>query len=158
MQDHPNVVIYPPVILATTVILACMVQWCLPLGLLVSLPQTWRIVGGIIMILAGILLAASGRRTLVRLGTNVSPLRPTTALATDGIYKWTRNPLYTGGTLVMFGIALVFSLDWLLLLIVPSVLILHIGVVTREEQYLENKFGNEYRQYKERVARYGLGI
>ena len=65
-------------------------------------------------------LAVASRKMLVQLGTNVSPLRPTTVLATDGIYKWTRNPLYTGGTLVMFGIALIFALDWLVLLIVVS--------------------------------------
>ena len=93
-----------------------------------------------------------------RLGTNVSPLRPTTALATDGIFSWTRNPLYIGGTLVMFGIALVFAIDWLLLLIPPSLLILHFGVVRREEEYLERKFGDPYRRYRLNVARYGFGI
>ena len=113
---------------------------------------------GVIVVVSGISLAATGRRMLTRLGTNVSPLRPTTALATDGIFKRTRNPLYSGGTLVMLGIAIVFALDWLLLLIIPSVLLLHFGVVRREEQYLEQKFGDRYRHYKLNVARYGLGI
>jgi protein-S-isoprenylcysteine O-methyltransferase Ste14 len=94
----------------------------------------------------------------VRLGTNVSPLQPTTVLATGGVFKWTRNPLYTGGTLVMLGIAFVFALDWLVLLIVPSLFILHFGVVRREEQYLERKFGEQYRQYKLQVPRYGFRI
>ena len=60
--------------------------------------------------------------------------------------------------LVIFGIALVFVLDWLLLLIVPSLLVLHFGVVKREEEYLEQKFGDRYRIYRCNVARYGLGI
>ena len=80
------------------------------------------------------------------------------ALATDGVFGWTRNPLYSGGMLVIFGIALVFALDWLLLLIVPSLLVLHFGVVKREEEYLERKFGDRYRIYRSNVARYGLGI
>ncbi|HEY6753748.1 MAG TPA: isoprenylcysteine carboxylmethyltransferase family protein [Pseudolabrys sp.] len=156
--DHPNIVIFPPVILATTVVLGCMLQWLLPLGVLAGIGQTWRVAIGCILVVAGISLAAAGRRVLTGLGTNVSPLRPTTALATGGVYQWTRNPLYTGGTLIMLGIALVFALDWLVLLIVPSVLILHFGVVTREEQYLEQKFGDSYRQYKASVARYGFGV
>lgn len=156
--DHPDVIFFPPIILGTTVVLACMLQWLLPLGQLATIDQTWRIVGGCSVMLAGISLAVAGRRTLVRLGTNVSPLRPTTALATSGVYKWTRNPLYTGGTLVMCGIAVALALDWLVLLIPPSVLVLHLGVVTREEQYLEQKFGDTYRQYKASVARYGIGI
>jgi len=157
-HDHPNVIVFPPVILASTVAIACLLQWLLPLGALAGASQMARIAAGGLVILAGIALAAAGRRTLTRLGTNVSPLRPTTALATGGVYRWTRNPLYTGGTLVMLGLALVFALDWLVLLIVPSMLILHFGVVRNEERYLEGKFGDAYRRYKMSVARYGLGF
>jgi protein-S-isoprenylcysteine O-methyltransferase Ste14 len=156
-QDHPDVIIFPPIILAATVVLGCLLQWPFPIGPLANIGQAWRIPIGAIVMAAG-LLAATGRRMLVRLGTNVSPLQPTTVLATKGIFSWTRNPLYSGGTLVMFGAALVFALDWLLLLILPSMLILHFGVVKREEQYLERKFGDRYRRYKLNVARYGFGI
>jgi protein-S-isoprenylcysteine O-methyltransferase Ste14 len=157
-DDHPNIIVFPPVVLATTVVLGSMLQWLLPLGQLAAVSHAWRIVIGSIAILAGISLAATGRRLLTRLGTNVSPLRPTTALATGGVYRWTRNPLYTGGTFVLVGIALIFALDWLALLMVPALLVLHFGVVRREEQYLEHKFGDTYRQYKASVARYGFGI
>ncbi|MET0874115.1 MAG: isoprenylcysteine carboxylmethyltransferase family protein [Pseudolabrys sp.] len=151
--DHPKVIVFPPIILATTIALGSVLQWLWPIGLLATAIQTWRIPVGVAVILAGVLLAATGRRTLVRLGT----LQPTTALATDGVFGWTRNPLYSGGMLVIFGIALVFALDWLLL-IVPSLLVLHFGVVKREEEYLERKFGDRYRIYRSTVARYGLGI
>jgi protein-S-isoprenylcysteine O-methyltransferase Ste14 len=156
--DHPKVIVFPPIILATTIALGSVLQWLWPIGLLATAIQTWRIPVGVAVILAGVLLAATGRRTLVRLGTNVSPLQPTTALATDGVFGWTRNPLYSGGMLVIFGIALVFALDLLLLLIVPSLLVLHFGVVKREEEYLERKFGDRFRIYRSNVARYGLGI
>ena len=156
--DHPKVIVFPPIILATTIALGSVLQWLWPIGLLATAIQTWRIPVGVAVILAGVLLAATGRRTLVRLGTNVSPLQPTTALATDGVFGWTRNPLYSGGMLVIFGIALVFALACLLLLIAPSLLVLHFGVVKREEEYLERKFGDRYRIYRSNVARYGLGI
>jgi len=157
-QDHPRVIVFPPIILATTIALGSILQWLWPIGLLATVIQTWRIPVGVAVVLAGVLLAATGRRMLVRLGTNVSPLQPTTALATDGVFGWTRNPLYSGGMLVIFGVALVFALDWLLLLIVPSLLVLHFGVVKREEEYLERKFGARYRIYRSNVARYGFGI
>jgi hypothetical protein len=41
------------------------------------------------------------------------------------------------------------------LLMIPALLLLHYGVVLREEQYLERKFGQVYRDYKARVPRYG---
>jgi len=157
-QDHPNVIIFPPIILATTIALGVALQWLFPIGVLSTVSATWRIALGANVIFAGVVLAATGRRILMRLGTNVSPLRPTTALATAGIFGWTRNPLYSGGVLAVLGVALVFTLDWLVLLILPSLLILHFGVVRREEQYLEEKFGDRYRMYKLHVPRYGLGL
>ncbi len=158
LGDHPKVIVFPPLILATTIALGLVLQWRWPIGALAAIGQVWRVPSGVVVVLAGILLMATGRRLLMGLGTNVSPFQPTTALATNGIYGRTRNPLYSGGTLVMFGIAIVFALDWLVLLILPSMLILHFGVVRREEQYLELKFGDEYRRYKSQVPRYGLGI
>ena len=107
-QDRPNVIIFPPAIVALTVALGCALQWLAPLGWLTKLDLLVRGSIGVALIVVGVGLAASGRRLLVRLGTNVSPLQPTTALATGGVYRWTRNPLYTGGTIVMFGIAFLF--------------------------------------------------
>jgi protein-S-isoprenylcysteine O-methyltransferase Ste14 len=156
VPDHPNIVIFPPLILAAALALACLLQALSPLGWLGGFGQEVRIGAGVVIAMVGFGIAASGRRLLVRTGTNVSPLRPTTALATGGIFRWTRNPLYTGGTLVMLGIAFVFALDWLVLLLVPSLLVLHFGVVRPEEQYLERKFGDAYRQYRSSVARYGV--
>jgi protein-S-isoprenylcysteine O-methyltransferase Ste14 len=157
-QDHPNVVIFPPLILAATIALGVALQWLFPKGVLSMVSVPWRMALGVIVIFAGVVLAAMGRRILMRLGTNVSPLRSTTALATEGIFGWTRNPLYSGGVLAVLGIALVFALDWLVLLILPSLVILHFGVVRREERYLEQKFGDRYRLYKLHVSRYGLGF
>src|SRR4029079_13316220 len=108
-QDHPRVIVFPPIILVTTIALGSILQWLWPIGLLATAIQTWRIPAGVAVMLGGVLLAATGRRTLVRLGTNVSPLRPTTALATDGVFGWTRNPLYSGGMVVLFRVRLGFG-------------------------------------------------
>ena len=65
------------------------------------------------------------------------------------------NPAYQGGTLALLGLALLVKADWIVLLMIPALLLLHYGVVLREEQYLERKFGQVYRDYKARVPRYG---
>ena len=96
----------------------------------------------------------SGQRALARRGTNANPSRPTLALATDGIYRFTRNPMYVGGMTALAGVALIFALDWLVLLMVPAAVVLHLGIVSREEQYLDRKFGDEYRSYKAQAPRY----
>ncbi len=154
MKDHPNVVIFPPLIPLAILLAACALQWLAPLGLLANLGQGLRAGTGLAIAIAGIAIAASGRRALVRRGTNVNPFQPSTALATEGIYRYTRNPMYDGGTLILTGIGVVFALDWIFPLLVLGLVTLHFGVVRREEEYLARKFGDEYRRFQARVPRY----
>jgi len=153
-RDRPSFIIFPPLLLLLTIVLAFALQWLVPLGLLGRFDQTWRNVFGGGLLAAGVVLTWIGARALLRRGTNVNPLRPALSLATGDIYRWTRNPMYVGGGLLMIGLALIFAIDWLPLIMVPSGLILHFGIVRREEAYLERKFGEEYRRYKALVPRY----
>jgi len=66
----------------------------------------------------------------------------------------TRNPIYIGFTLLYFGIAILATSIWMLLLLVPLLIVLQRGVVEREEAYLETKFGEAYEKYQARVPRW----
>jgi protein-S-isoprenylcysteine O-methyltransferase Ste14 len=59
-----------------------------------------------------------------------------------------------GLTLLYCGLTLAFNTWWGFVLLLPVLMILHRGVVLREERYLEQKFGETYRQYCSRVGRY----
>jgi len=153
-SDHPRLVVFPPLILLAVLVLSIALQWLVPLAVLTRFDLGARIGFGGIILSIGALVTWIGAHALLRRGTNINPLRPTLALATDGIYAWTRNPMYVGGTPAMLGLAIVLALDWLPLLMVPAGLVLHFGIVRREEQYLEAKFGAVFRSYKARVPRY----
>jgi len=156
VSDRPDVIVFPPVIPISTLLMSGLLQWLTPIGWVAALDPAARIGIGVMVVLCGLITTCAGRLALMREGTNVNPLQPTTALVTGGIFGRTRNPLYVGILTTMFGIALLFALDWLVLLIIPSWVLLHFGVVMREERYLERKFGDAYRRYKERVPRYLL--
>jgi protein-S-isoprenylcysteine O-methyltransferase Ste14 len=111
---------------------------------------------GGILIAAGIILASLAIRNLRQAATNVEPWKPTLALVTEGIYGLMRNPMYTAMMVFIAGIAIALGSDWMLVLVVPAALILHFGVVKREERYLEAKFGDSYREYTRRVPRYWM--
>jgi protein-S-isoprenylcysteine O-methyltransferase Ste14 len=155
-SDHSNVVVFPPVVPIATIALGFALQWAFPLGLLVQFDQVDRVVIGLGLFVIGALISSSGSVTLARSATNVLPSKPTLKIVSKGIYGWTRNPIYVGGSFAMVGIAVAFALDWLVLLQIPAHLILHYGIIRREERYLEQKFGEEYRSYKARVPRYLL--
>jgi protein-S-isoprenylcysteine O-methyltransferase Ste14 len=155
--DRPDVAVFPPVIPLATLAIACVLQWLVPLGWFAGLDLPVRIGIGAVIALSGLVTTSAGRRALIKSGTNVSPSQPTTQLVTEGVFGHTRNPVYVGVSVALCGLALIFDLDWILLLIVPSFVLLHFAVVRREEHYLERKFGDAYRHYKARVPRYFAG-
>ena len=153
--DRPDIVVFPPLIPLTVLVLGLLLQWLLPLAALIRIPAPARIVVGALAFVAGFALIVVANRHFRRIGTNTRPTLPALAIATDGVFAHLRNPMYVGGILALLGIALGFALDWVLLLTLASLPLLHYGIVLREEAYLETKFGEPYRRYKVAVPRYG---
>jgi protein-S-isoprenylcysteine O-methyltransferase Ste14 len=118
-----------------------------------SLPE--RIIMGIALAAAGLALAFPARGAFVSAGTSVEPWKPATVLITDGIFGKMRNPMYVGVTLVLAGLAIGLASDWMLVLTIVFVPVIHFGVVRREERYLLAKFGAPYQDYMRHVPRYG---
>lgn len=158
-RNTAGVIAPPPLIALGAVLIGVALDWLLPafvLTLLLSLSA--RIILGVELIAAGAAFAIAGRSTFVRGGTNVNPYKPSTALVTTGIFGYVRNPMYVGLALLVAGIGIAFASDWTLVMLVPQMLIIHFGVVRREERYLEEKFGDDYRRFKAQVPRYGIPI
>ena len=155
--DIAGVIAPPPLIALAAVLIGLALDWLLPAYVIaVLLPRTLHIVLGIMLIAAGAALAIAARNTFVRGSTNVNPYQPVLALVTGGVFDYVRNPMYVGLMLISAGIGVAFASDWTLVMTVVLAVVLHNGVVRREERLLEEKFGDAYRQYKARVPRYGL--
>ncbi len=106
------------------------------------------------MALVALALAIWGDRTMKVAGTNVRPDRPALAVVEGGPFAFVRNPLYVSLILLYLGIGVALGSPAFLVVLVPFALVLHFGVVLREERYLEAKFGDVYRRYKARVRRW----
>jgi len=156
-RDNAGVIAPPPLIALAAVVLGLALDWLLPAYLLsVLLTLAERIAIAVVLVAAGAALAIPAMRGFRSAGTHVEPWKPSSALVTDGIFGWLRNPMYVGLAFLVSGLGIAFASDWTLVMLVPAVLMLHFGVVKREERYLEAKFGDAYRQYKARVPRYGI--
>ncbi|HET7479485.1 MAG TPA: isoprenylcysteine carboxylmethyltransferase family protein [Rubrobacteraceae bacterium] len=149
--DNPGVVAPPPLIYAGALIIGLLVNRLRPIPFL---PRTLGRVLGPSLIVGGILIGTFGFREMRRAGTNVDPYKPATTVVQNGPYRYTRNPLYVGMTMIYGGVtARANALPAALLL--PAVLhVMQHGVIDREERYLERKFGDEYLNYKSRVRRW----
>jgi protein-S-isoprenylcysteine O-methyltransferase Ste14 len=149
--DHPDIIALPPLLYLAAFLVVLLLRWIRPWPILPPHLVPWV---GIGLLLAGLAIGIPGRLALRSAGTSVKPTQPTTAIVMQGPYRFTRNPLYVGLTCFFVGLTLAFDTGWGFVVLVPLLVVMHFGVVRREESYLERKFGEEYRQYRGRVRRY----
>jgi protein-S-isoprenylcysteine O-methyltransferase Ste14 len=147
-----QVIIRPPIAWALAVIAGFALDWLEPLPFLPD-DLSAGLLGALVFVLA-LALAIWAIDTMTRAGTNVPTNRPTTAMVESGPYRFTRNPIYMGMFGGLIGLGIAFDNPWLLLTLVPFALVIRYGVVAREEAYLERKFGDAYRGYRQRVRRW----
>lgn len=148
--DPLRVVAPPPLIYATPLLAGLLLQYFRPFAIV---PPPWaRVLGPVLTVLGFIGLPAV--LAFRRAGTHPSPWRPVTALVTTGPYRFTRNPMYLGFTLLYLGISVWVNTVWPLLPLPLILLTMQYGVVAREEGYMERRFGEDYRQYRTRVRRW----
>ena len=86
--------------------------------------------------------------------TTINPFGEPAAMVQDGFYRFSRNPMYLGMLLVLTGVGLWLGNVLALLLAPAFVAIMTRGYIVREEQLLEDRFGDVYRAYRSRVRRW----
>lgn len=101
-------------------------------------------------------IAVGGVWQFRRARTTVHPLRPETAtsLVTDGIYRYTRNPMYLGLLLALFGWAILLGQPAALLLAAGYVPVMNHLQIVPEENALRTRFGAAFNDYQSRVRRW----
>src|SRR5216684_3210707 len=151
-HDVAGVIALPPFILLGFLVATTVLEAVVPLPVL-GAHALARYLAGAALAACGFVLIGVGMRRFVAAGTNIPPNLPTTS-AVVGIYGRTRNPLYLGTILVYLGLSIASGSRWAIVLVVPLLWVINVGVVAREERYLERKFGDAYRAYKGRVRRW----
>ena len=149
--DHAGVRMPPPLIYVVIFGLGILLHQLVPLA---SLPVTASRVAAVFFLVVGVSLTGSALQRFRHAHTSLVPVKPTTALVFAGPYRLTRNPMYLGLLCVYIAFALWFGLIWPLVLVPLVVLAVQRLVIAKEERYLEQKFGDAYRQYQAQVRRW----
>lgn len=151
VYDNPGVIAPPPLIFICFLALGYLLNKLYPI-LVLERPLS-TIISGLFFVYAG-LTAGLAFYYMVKSGTNVDVRKPTLHIVTTSVYSYTRNPMYLSMVILLIAFTFLFNDLWFLLLIPFFIIVMQKGVIEREELYLENKFGNEYIEYKERVRRW----
>lgn len=110
-RDVPEVIFPPPLIALAGVLLGVGLQVVNPAPFLPEMAEAWV---GVLLIGAGVALWTWAFRELTRHRTPISTRETTTALVTTGAYRFSRNPVYVSGVLILLGIAGWVNSLWLL--------------------------------------------
>lgn len=154
--DTANVIVRPPIAWALAVLAGIALNWLMPLPFLPAVVSAgW--LGAIAFFLA-LVLVAWAITTMTRAGSNVPTNLASTTIVEAGPYRFTRNPIYLGMVLGLVGLALAFNSLWLLIALVPFALVIRYGVITREEAYLERKFGERLSPLPRAGTALGVGL
>ncbi len=150
-HDHPRIITRPPFIYLIFIIMGVLLNRLWPISMHLGglhLTLGWGFIA------LGLSLMTWGVFVMKKANTPVNPHETPTALVANGPFRFSRNPLYISLTIIYVGIAILLKNGWILSLLIPLLIIMHYGVIFREEEYLENKFGEEYLRYKRSVRRW----
>ena len=118
------------------------------------LPSAIQFRFGAAIVIASIAIIPATIACFRAAGTSIHVHQPTTAIITGGVYRFSRNPIYLAMTLLILGIGVAVDGIWVVAMLAPTLIVMHYGVIAREERYLESKFGEEYLNYKHSVRRW----
>ena len=141
----------PPAIFVILILVGAGLDYVWPLGL--GIAASFEAVG-IAITVFGVAIAILVNGTFKRKGTAIEPWIGTTKLITTGLYAWSRNPIYLGFCLFNIGIGIASNSFWILITFIPGAFLVYYIAIAKEEAYLEEKFGDEYRNYVTRVRRW----
>lgn len=149
---HPGVIAPPLAIYLAALAAGLAAHW---------LWRPWPMGLGVFGISVGALAFAAGgavvRAAMNRMRawkTTVNPYGASTAVVSNGVFAFSRNPIYVGMTVALAGLAWAFDTVWLLAVLAVVLPVMHWGVIKREERYLIATFGDPYRRYLTAVRRW----
>jgi len=143
----------PPVVVGLAFAVAMWTLTRYALALTVVSVAYWM---ALIPAVCGALFAIAGVTAFRRGRTTVNPMTPgaSTAIVTNGVYRWSRNPMYVGFAMVLLGWVLYLGNLSAALLLPCYLLYMNRYQITPEERALQQKFGSEYDNYTQRVRRW----
>ncbi len=154
-RRHPLDNRIPPPLLVLLVGLAMLaIAWFTPPAFQIA--NNVRFIVGGIAIALGALIVVRGARTFWRHQTTINPvdIEQASALVTDGIFRYSRNPMYVGFTVVLIGWALCLAAPWALIGPLSFVLFINRFQIIPEERVMHAKFGQAYNDYRAKVRRW----
>ena len=110
----------------------------------------------VLVLILGLACAIPSFKLFARYKTTISPLKPSdaTALVTEGMYRYSRNPMYLGLLLLTIASTIWFGSWFGIIINILFIFLINFLQIIPEEEALLEIFGEEYEEYKNNVRRW----
>jgi protein-S-isoprenylcysteine O-methyltransferase Ste14 len=143
--------VLPPVWFLLSIILMVGLHLWLPIKQLFFAPITYL---GIAAILGGIVMVLACAYLFRKQNTTIKPFQESSYLLREGLFTRSRNPIYSGMIITLIGLWIVLGSLTPLIIIPTFTWLIQEKFIKQEEKMLEEKFGEEYEDYKATVRRW----
>jgi protein-S-isoprenylcysteine O-methyltransferase Ste14 len=141
----------PPSLMLLCLIIMLALNWLWPIAHLSILPVN---LFGIIPLGLGLASSAMVERQFKAVGANVNTFNAPTRLVTEGLFKYSRNPMYLGLALVLVGVWIMLGSVSPLVGVVGFIVVTDQWYIAYEEHLLGEMFGQAYIDYQARTRRW----
>ena len=114
---------------------------------------------GIPILLVALILVVLTFREFRKVGTGFDYDRTrsedtVSVLITGGPFRYSRNAMYLSAVLLQLGLGIWLRNVWMVPLLLATILLINVLSILPEEKFLEQRFGEIYREYRRRVRRW----
>lgn len=142
----------PPILFLLFVLAIALINIFFNEHLLINFPYN---VLGVPILAIGLVAAMAGKHVFKKLEANVMTFDEPTLLITQGIYQYTRNPMYLGFAVALVGFCILAGASTVSLLLTASfIVITDRWYIAYEEKMMRKKFGSDYETYCQSVRRW----
>lgn len=146
-----SIKIMPPTWMLIAIIAMLALNFLFPIALII--PNLWNLIG-LVFLASGMGLNLVGDNAFKQARTTIKPFNESSTLVTDGVFQFSRNPMYLGMVLVLTGIALLLRSLSPFLVIIPFAILIDKTFIRIEERMLAETFGASWEAYKARTRRW----
>lgn len=150
-EKRPAPIVKPPYLYGGALIAGVITHFIFPIILFPNAALMMTL--GAAFFAAGVFILVWAVKTFKKSGVDLR-FKPVGTIIETGPFALSRNPMYVGFTLVYLGLSFALNAVWPLIFLPFILVVIHYGVVSREEEYLARKFGEEYERYRGRVRRW----
>ena len=141
----------PPTYFGIFIIFLAFVHFVFPVYQVFEFPSNLI---GILLLCVGLAINLIADKQFRDLKTTVYPFRESSTLVVKGLYKFSRNPMYFGMLLILYGEAILFGSIGPMIFATTFILLMNEKFIKVEEKMLLEKFRSNYFIYKNSVRRW----